>query len=123
MSERAITDYTKILPTGKENAIPMRELAFLLGFESTRSLQADIARSRDAGQVILSSSSSKGGYYLPANDEEIAEFVAVLRSRAISIFKAIRSAKMSLENDSGQMSLQDMVKEPVHDESVSAAKK
>ena len=90
-----MTDYTKILPTGKKNAISSKDLAFIMGFDNTRSLQADIAKSRDAGQVILSSST--GGYYLPANDEEIEEFIAVLRARAINTFKALRSAKMALE--------------------------
>ena len=105
-----MTDYTKILPIGKKNAISSKDLAFLMGFDNTRSLQADIAKSRDAGQVILSS--AMGGYYLPANDEEIEEFIAVLRARAINTFKALRSAKMALESSKdmqiGQMKMDDI---------------
>ena len=108
-----MTDYTKILPTGKKNAILSKDLAFLMGFDNTRSLQADIAKSRDAGQVILSSST--GGYYLPANDEEIEEFIAVLRARAINTFKALRSAKMALEASKdmqmGQMQIDDILED------------
>lgn len=106
-----MTDYTKILPIGKKNAISSKDLAILLGFDSIRSLQADIAKSRDAGQVILSSST--GGYYLPANDEEIEEFIAVLRARAINTFKALRSAKMALkvskEIEMGQIKMENIL--------------
>ncbi len=91
MDRIRVTDYTKILPTGKENAITSNELTRVMGFDNTRSLQADIAKSREAGQVILSCST--GGYYLPANDREIEEFISVLRARAINTFKALRSAK------------------------------
>jgi len=106
-----ITDYTGILPTGKKNAIASKELAFVMGFDNTRSLQADIAKSRDAGQVILSSST--GGYYLPANDAEIEEFIAVLRARAINTFKALRSARMALQasedKQTGQIQISDLL--------------
>ncbi|MCM1223383.1 MAG: hypothetical protein NC548_53940 [Lachnospiraceae bacterium] len=101
-----ITDYTKILPIGKENAISTNELAVIMGFSDSRSLQADIAKSRDAGQIILSSTA--GGYYLPANDSEVQEFVAVLRSRAINTFKALKSAREYLKADKEQMNLDDL---------------
>lgn len=106
-----MTDYTKILPKGKENALPSKELAFLMGFDNTRSLQADIARSRDEGQVILSSTT--GGYYLPANVSEIEEFIAVLRARAVNTIRALRSAKQALEEtkekQTGQMEFEDIL--------------
>lgn len=101
-----ITDYTVILPTGKENAISTNELAVIMGFGDSRSLQADIAKSRNAGQIILSSTS--GGYYLPANDEEVQEFVAVLRARAINTFRALKSAREYLVKDKVQMCFDDM---------------
>lgn len=102
-----ITDYTKLLPKGKENAISAADLTTLLGFNDTRALQADIAKSRDAGQIILSS--TNGGYFLPANDAEIEEFVAVLRARAIGIFRALSSAKEYLQKDKEQMELNDFM--------------
>ena len=52
-----VTDYEKILPVGKQNAVSTAELAVIMGFGDSRSLQADIAKSRDAGQIILSSTS------------------------------------------------------------------
>lgn len=104
-----ITDYTKILPRGKENAITTEELAKRLGFESARALQVDIAKSRNAGQVILSSTT--GGYYLPQNDAEIEEFVEVLRARAINTFRAIQSAKQYLKQDKEQMNIEDILED------------
>lgn len=101
-----ITDYTKILPTGKENAISTDELTILLGFADARGLQTDIAKSRNAGQVILSS--VQGGYYLPADDSEVEEFVAVLRARAINTFRALKSAREYLKEDKGQISFDDL---------------
>ena len=40
-----ITDYSKILSRGKENAIPAPILAEMMHFKTTRKLAADIARS------------------------------------------------------------------------------
>ena len=106
------TDYTTILPTGKENAISTNELAVIMGFSDSRSLQTDIAKSRNAGQIILSS--TQGGYYLPKDDVEVQEFVAVLRARAINTFRALKSAREYLQKDKGQMSFNDL--EGIEDE-------
>lgn len=110
-----ITDYTKILPEGKENAITSKDLAFLMGFDNTRSLRADISKSREAGQVILSSAT--GGYYLPANDAEIEEFVAVTRAKAVNTFKALRSAVKALKETedvyAGQMHFEDILENEI----------
>lgn len=102
----SITNYEKILPTGKENAISTNDLTVLMGFSDSRALQADIARARNAGQVILSSTA--GGYYLPCNDSEVEEFIAVLRARAIGTFRALKSAREYLKEDKAQMSFDDM---------------
>lgn len=101
-----ITDYTKILPTGKENAVSSTELTILMGFENIRALQIDIAKSRSSGQIILSS--TMGGYYLPADDEEVREFVEVLRARAINTFRAIKSAREYLKEDKNQINMDEM---------------
>lgn len=103
---RDITDYTKILPVGKENAISTNELTVLMGFSDSRALQSDISRSRDNGQIILSSTS--GGYYLPANDDEVREFIGALRARAINTFRALKSAREYLKEDKAQISFDDM---------------
>lgn len=107
----SITNYEKILPVGKANAISTNELAVLMGFSDSRGLQADIAKARDNGQVILSSTS--GGYYLPANDDEVREFIGALQARAIGTFKAIKSARKYLKEDKAQMSFDDMVEDEI----------
>lgn len=108
---KSVTDYTKILPTGKENAISTDELTVLLGFTDTRALQTDISKARADGQIILSSTS--GGYYLPANDDEVREFIGALQARAIGTFKAIKSARKYLKEDKGQMSFKDITEDEI----------
>ena len=77
----------------------------ILGFENTRALQLDIARAREDGQVILSATT--GGYYLPKDNAEIEEFIAILRARAINTFKALKSARKRLDKLEGQETLFD----------------
>lgn len=86
----------ELLPVGKENAISSARLAEMAGCKSIRELQQVIAAEREAGAVILSS--TKGGYFLPANAREIREFCATLASRGRNTFAALRSAKRALES-------------------------
>lgn len=97
------TDYTKILPQGEENAISTAHLVAIMGFHSKRSLQKDIEASRAAGQIILSS--TRGGYYLPANRQEIQRFVRTCEAKAKGTFKALRSAREALRQMEGQITM------------------
>ena len=97
-------DYEKVLPRGKGNAVSAAALAELLGFRSVRALQKDIEKARESGQLILSAST--GGYYLPADDAEIKEFIATLKSRALMTLRAIKHARQYLNETKGQMSLE-----------------
>lgn len=85
-----------LLPVGKENAIPTAELVRLAGCSSARELQHYIAQERKAGAVICSSTT--GGYFLPEDRKEIAEFRRSLRSRAENTLIAIRSAERALNS-------------------------
>ncbi len=98
-----MTDYTKILPKGKENAVRSKDLALRLGFRNVRDLQHDIAESRAAGQIICSS--SKGGYYLPETREELQEFINTMERRAKGIFLSLHSARKAMDELEGQMRL------------------
>ncbi|MCD7981563.1 MAG: hypothetical protein LUF32_04480 [Clostridiales bacterium] len=102
-----MNDYTKILPTGKNNAIPSKRLAYMMGFRTVRQLQEDIARCRADGQVICSS--AQGGYYLPKNKDEIREFIAVTEARAANTFAALKSARRALQEYDGQGRLDDLM--------------
>ena len=97
-----ITDY---LPTGKENAIPSKTLAEILGFDTVRELQKAIERERQAGGVILSTCTEGGGYFLPANETEIREFIRTLSNRAKNTRRSMESALDALDGMTGQMRL------------------
>ena len=99
------TDYRQILPTGKRNAVSTPELQRIMRFRSVRALRKDIAASRKDGQIICCS--PDGGYYLPANREEIREFVAVIESRAISTLAVLKSARAALKETEGQINVFD----------------
>lgn len=104
MSERErepmkITDY---LPTGKENAIPSKELAARLGFDTVRDLQRAVERERQSGAVILSTCSDGGGYYLSNDPLEIAAFIRTLNTRANNTLRSLESARAALDELTGQ---------------------
>lgn len=104
----AVTNYD-FLPRGKNNAISPQELMWKLGFKDARALRADISRARADGQMILSSQGGRGGYYLPASDEEVGEYIKVMTTRAKSSFIAVRAARTYLKahENNAQMSLDD----------------
>lgn len=98
------TDYTKILPTGKANAMSSETLMQIKGIHSIRALRADISKSRIAGQIIACDTKT-GGYYLPADREELTEFVKIIEARAKSTLYMLKSAKRKLREYDGQCEL------------------
>ena len=94
-------DLKSILPTGKRNAISVRELAAKIGV-SERVLRDIVTEGRVKGIVICSSSA---GYYLPANKDEIREFCNFMGKRAKHSFIAIQSARRALGEVEGQQLL------------------
>lgn len=109
MQEAAATAPDRTLPfvvmealhTGKENAISAQDLCIYLGFKSTRDLQHEISRERNAGAVILSTCQDGGGYFLPGNDREVRQFIKTLENRANNTFEALRSARRFLRQQDG----------------------
>lgn len=86
---------------GKENAIPSKQLAHILGFRSVRELQKTVERERSAGAVILSDPCG-GGYYLSDDPEELRRFTRTLHARARNTLKAAESAERALDAATGQ---------------------
>ena len=84
-----------LLPTGKKNAISTNELVKIIACNSARELQQYIAQERKAGAVICSSTT--GGYYLPANHAEMAEFCRTLENRAKNTLIALTSTRKAME--------------------------
>lgn len=87
----------EFLKTGKDNAVPSKVLAKKVGCGSVRDLRDLVAKERQRGAVILSTSRNGGGYYLPADAEEVREFVRTLDARARHTFLALRSARKYLK--------------------------
>lgn len=81
---------------GEANALPMRELARLVGV-SERYLRKIIERERGAGAFILS---SEKGYYLPSRDNpyfELRRYMHREDARMCSNRKAVRAVKFALK--------------------------
>lgn len=89
-----------LLPVGKENAISTEDLVNITGCGSARELQQYIASEQKAGAVICSSTT--GGYFLPENRMEIAEFHRSLKNRAENTLIAIESAEKALNSPKWQ---------------------
>lgn len=85
----------ELLPVGKENAISTADLKNASGIGSVRALRAAVAHERKHGAVILSS--KNGGYYRPATEKEIEEFIKTNSKEAKSILYGLRSAKQYLK--------------------------
>lgn len=85
-----------LLPEGRENAVPAKELARIAGFSGVRGLQRAIAREREH-VVILSTCGLGGGYFRPACQDEIRAFVRTLDARAKNTNCALRSARAALK--------------------------
>lgn len=86
----------ELLHTGINNALSPEYLAAVTGVESVRAVQKQIERERREGAVILSSSVPPGGYYLPANKNEVLQFIRTLENRAGKTMEALESAKECL---------------------------
>ncbi len=103
----------ELLHTGKENAILTNDLVAMLGLSSGRELQAIVARERNEGEIICST--TRGGYFKPKDTDELREFVRTLEKRANSTFLALQSARRELEKIEGQeeMKLQEGLTQPI----------
>lgn len=87
----------EILHTGIQNALSPEYLAAVTGLDSVRAVQKQIERERRGGAVILSSTQPPGGYYLPANREEVRRFIRTLENRAGETMRVLDSARKYLE--------------------------
>lgn len=73
-----------LLCRGQENAVPLRDLCSMTGFDG-RTVRRTIERERRAGVPILSSVGGTTGYFLPANPAEVERFTKSMFSRAREI--------------------------------------
>ena len=85
-----ITDF---LEHGEDNAKSQERLQIETGL-SKRELRAAVYSARCKGAVILSNPDrDNGGYYLPANNDEIRRYIAFQKCRINSAHEAMKSAE------------------------------
>lgn len=85
MNINGITEY---IPVGRENALPMRDLAALLNVDE-RTIRQLVQRAREQGAPICSEWGDNGGYYMPADTYEARRYLRQQKAR-------IRSARAAL---------------------------
>lgn len=83
------------LNTGIENGLLLRELEAVTGL-SSRDIRRQIQRERLCGVPILSDCTY--GYYLAANEQEIARFTRSMRTRAREILKVAKAVEKGVED-------------------------
>lgn len=99
-----LSEVIRYLSVGKENAVDLITLSELMDM-CPRNVGRIIHKERANGTVICSSTN---GYYLPANKEDIREFVESMQKRATSIFSSLKSAKKYLNTLDGQEAINTM---------------
>ena len=92
-----LTDYLSI---GEQNAITAKELARLLGLNE-REITYTVNALRKKGVLICSNTQS--GFWLPADDTDIKDFVGQMNSRIIDMQKAMNPAVEYLNNGGGSI--------------------
>ena len=92
------------LPIGRDNAIPSKQLAQIMGFRSVRELQKAMEAERAAGAVILCDPHG-AGYYRSSDPEELRRFTRTLNARARNTLRAAESAQRALDEVTGQESI------------------
>ena len=81
-----LTDY---LSVGEENAITAKQLAKYLGWNE-RDVTITVNALRKQGTLICSNTQS--GFWLPADDRDIEQFVRGMQSRITDMQKAMKPA-------------------------------
>lgn len=77
---------TEYLSAGQDNAISLSDLAAAVNIPE-RSLQQEILRARLNGDLIIS---SERGYFLPADEDELRDYVIKRRAYIRTASKALR---------------------------------
>ena len=96
------TSIHELLLTGKENAIPGRDLMTLLGLKDLRDLTQIVERERKNGFPICASTSGEKGYYIAANAVELDEYIKSLGRRIHNIGRTMTHLEDTLDKMTGQ---------------------
>lgn len=93
---------TKIIPTGKENAVPGWKLVEILGLKDLRDLTQLVERERRDGSPICASTGAEKGYYLADGPEELEDYLKSLNRRVKNINRTVVHLEDTLSNMTGQ---------------------
>ena len=88
----------EVLEVGEKNALSPDYLRATLGLTRNRAVQKQIENERKQGKVILSSTQSPGGYFLPETKQEIRRFIRTLENRGSKTLDALNGARALLES-------------------------
>lgn len=90
------TSIYDLLPVGAEYAISRRQLSTITGLPD-RQLRRQIAEERKAGRLILSSTAEVGGgYFRPADTQELRRWVAMMTAHTNATLAVIRAAQEAI---------------------------
>lgn len=90
------TSIFDLLPVGAEYAISRRQLSQITGLPDRR-LRRKIAEERKAGLLILSSTAEVGGgYFRPADTQELRQWVAMMTAHINATLAVIRAAQEAI---------------------------
>ena len=92
-----LTDY---LSVGEENAITCKQLSKYLGL-SERDITIQINALRKKGELICSNTQS--GFWLPADDRDVEQFVRGMQGRIKDMQRAMKPAIEYLKNGGGDI--------------------
>ena len=83
---------SRLLSHGRENAVPLRHLTAMTKLDG-RTVRAMIAEERLAGAPILADNTT--GYFLPASEDEKAQFIRSMKHRAKEIERTAEAIEKS----------------------------
>lgn len=87
---------------GEENAMTKREIMEVLEVHNARRITDTVNTERKDKQnpvIICSVMHGKGGYYIPATDEEIERFIHQQESRIKEHAETLKAARLYLKNN------------------------
>ena len=91
-----------ILPHGKENAIPGRDLMPVLKLKDLRELTILVERERKYGFPICASTSCEKGYYLASDADELEDYIKSLGRRIHNVSRTMTHLEDTLDRMTGQ---------------------